>query len=125
MLRYDAAFIEREPLLRMLSGEGQRKDNEWKLVYVHLPGYKASIMNPNFERFASFGNWGMECWKQMPTTPIDPKRWFAVLELRYTEFSWHVVTARLDAFVKAKTMYEWYDYCQSIRQGKAPNPLYE
>jgi len=118
--RFPVAMIEQEPayLTRAVMQEtlahasegGLRVAQEWTLVYVQIPGYKTSIMNPDFDRWNSFGNW--DDFTQLPNTALDLKDWVTIVDLTNIDSP---VLVTLEEWVRTKTLYAWRDMVSQRR----------
>jgi hypothetical protein len=122
MLNRDYAFMDRDQMIRVVrTYEESRRptdDKEFKLVYVHWPGMLAGTMNPNVERYASFGDWTN--FEKLPMEPIDAKKWMRPVSWNGSDIPLCVC---LQQFIVAKNVNEFYDYSHAIQLNKFPNPL--
>lgn len=111
MVAAEGAFMKRDALYNALKHAeegGKRIDQQWDFIYVKRPGFLNGVMNPNMERWESFGTgWGK--FRRLPEDPsLDPQDWVTILSLD-DHAGVEVLTASLEDWIAAKNSTAWYD----------------
>lgn len=121
MIERESAYLRRDQMynaLKHIEDGGPRKDNEWPIMYVQIPGLRSSVMNPNFERWESFGSgWGKftRVDNLLPESAAkeivrDLEDWVTLICLDPP------VTVSLMDFINAKNMNAWYDLVRKKKE---------
>lgn len=125
LLMSEGAFMSRSTLINVLKQVeegGKRIDHQWDFIYVQRPGFTSRVMDPNFDRWESFGpGWGKfeRVDKAIPQFAVDAymkdsQDWVMLLSLD-THVGVEPITVTLKDWIDAKSYYAWQDMIQKKR----------
>lgn len=121
MIERESAYIRRDQMYAALNHAaegGKRVDQEWPMIYVHTPGMRSTTMDPNVERWESFGpGWGKFHRMDKILPPLAAQAMLEDLDDWVTLVSLDPpATTSLADWVRVKNLYEWQDLARKRKE---------